>query len=361
MALEHYDVIIIGQGLAGSLLAWRCHTRNKKVLIIDKGRGTNASGVAAGIINPVTGPRVVKQANADAYLLSAGNLYRNLESKFNTSLYCDRSFRRIFQTDEELDYWLRRCHDPDYDNFLKCQNHDSNESNSVNLFKDPMGSGMHANVMQLDTPKTLQMLKTYFQQQHAYIQESIDYEDVELLEVGVRIGAIEADHLVFCDGYAVINNPWFKHLPIKPAKGDILSFETNMNLGSQIQSFGRWFLPVDNHVFKFGANYEWHNYDETPSVMAKKQLIKEFSRALKSRFQREFPFQLKNHQSGIRACTGDRNALIGTHPEYRQLSLFNGFGTKGCLTIPRLSENFCSHLFENTPLDSENSINRLSR
>jgi len=52
------DFLIVGQGLAGSLMAWELMQRGKTVLIVDNGL-ENASRVAAGLINPVTGMRFV--------------------------------------------------------------------------------------------------------------------------------------------------------------------------------------------------------------------------------------------------------------------------------------------------------------
>ena len=64
------DYLIIGQGLAGSLLAWELIQRDCKVVIIDNGK-ENASQVAAGLINPITGMRFVKSADVDTLLPAA--------------------------------------------------------------------------------------------------------------------------------------------------------------------------------------------------------------------------------------------------------------------------------------------------
>jgi len=56
------DFLIVGQGLAGSLLAWELIQRGCSVLVVDKGE-ENASQVAAGLINPVTGIRFVKSGS----------------------------------------------------------------------------------------------------------------------------------------------------------------------------------------------------------------------------------------------------------------------------------------------------------
>ena len=53
------DYLIIGQGLAGSLLAWELIQRRCSVVVVDNGN-ENASQIAAGLINPITGMRFVK-------------------------------------------------------------------------------------------------------------------------------------------------------------------------------------------------------------------------------------------------------------------------------------------------------------
>ena len=70
------DAIIVGQGLAGSLLAFALHQRGQQVMLLDDGV-VNASQVAAGLINPVTGQRLVKSVSA-SQLLQAKFCYQQL-------------------------------------------------------------------------------------------------------------------------------------------------------------------------------------------------------------------------------------------------------------------------------------------
>ena len=51
------DYLIVGQGIAGSLLAMNLIERGKSVLVVDDGHRHAASKVAAGLINPITGRR----------------------------------------------------------------------------------------------------------------------------------------------------------------------------------------------------------------------------------------------------------------------------------------------------------------
>ena len=59
------DYIIVGQGLAGSLIAYELLKRNRKILVYDLPEENQSSSVAAGLFNPVTGRRFVKTWKAD--------------------------------------------------------------------------------------------------------------------------------------------------------------------------------------------------------------------------------------------------------------------------------------------------------
>ena len=83
------DFLIVGQGLAGSLLAWELMQRGSKVLIVDSGM-PNASQVAAGLINPITGMRFVKTTDVDVLLPTAKAHYSNLEQTFGQTFYVEK-------------------------------------------------------------------------------------------------------------------------------------------------------------------------------------------------------------------------------------------------------------------------------
>src|ERR1041385_3675398 len=53
------DYIIIGQGICGTFLSWNLLKAGKKILVIDESQKFSSTKVASGIINPVTGRRVV--------------------------------------------------------------------------------------------------------------------------------------------------------------------------------------------------------------------------------------------------------------------------------------------------------------
>ena len=56
------------------------------------------------------------------------------------------------------------------------------------------------------------------------------------------------------------------------------------------------------------------------------------------------------HEVGVRPTTTDRNAFVGSISELKNAYCFNGFGSKGCLTIPAHAELFCEHVLNDRPL-----------
>ena len=67
MSAPHVDFLIVGQGLAGSILALNLQQRGKSVLVIDNEHYGSASQVAAGLINPVNGHRLNLTDNFEQY------------------------------------------------------------------------------------------------------------------------------------------------------------------------------------------------------------------------------------------------------------------------------------------------------
>ena len=69
-------------------------------------------------------------------------------------------------------------------------------------------------------------------------------------------------------------------------------------------------------------------------------------------------FEVIDHQVGIRPTTPDRRPIIGKHPTFNNLLLFNGLGTKGYLMAPLLAKEFVDYLDNDKELDKEVRIER---
>ncbi|PPD47588.1 MAG: FAD-dependent oxidoreductase [Methylobacter sp.] len=338
------DFIIIGQGLAGSLLAWELLQRGCKVLIVDNNQ-ENASQVAAGLINPVTGMRLVKTSEIDTLLPVATRRYAELTAYFQQPFYIEKPMLRILRSENEASYLEQRLADPNYQDYLAAIEPSGSFSTSFGLVQQK-----HTGY--LLTQPLLTCLKSFFIAKNCYRTAVVDYADIEL-------GAMQswqnitAKHIVFCEGFQGASNPWFSWLPFKPVKGEILTLSHQAALPDNILNNGHWLIPTTKRLIRVGATFDRDNLNTLPTEQGKNELLAA-TRTLTS----ETSIDIIDHKANIRPCTADRKPFIGRHPEYPQLLIFNGFGAKGSLQIPWHSQQLAGHLFVSHALPHSCDIKR---
>ncbi|HEY8097295.1 MAG TPA: FAD-binding oxidoreductase [Methylobacter sp.] len=369
------DFLIIGQGLAGSLLAWELIQRGCKVIIVDNGQ-ENASQVAAGLINPITGMRFVKSADVDMLLPTAKHHYSQLADFFQQTFYIEKPMLRIFRSESELINAGKRLNNPDYQAFL---GDIQPPGNATNHLATPFGFLEQKQTGYLLTRPLLNSLKAYFIAKNCFRQADFDYRDVQL-QPSLRWQDISPRQIIFCEGYQATQNPWFSWLPFQPVKGEILTLEHQTELPDKILNYGNWLVPLNARQIRIGASFDRENLNTQATEQGKNDLLSALSDltdytkvvrtqdltvrpelvegwAVKSKFDLTHTI-LINHLAGIRPCTLDKQPFIGQHPQHNQIAIFNGFGAKGSLQIPWYSQHFADTLLSGTPLPHSCNIQR---
>ncbi|MES0371872.1 MAG: FAD-dependent oxidoreductase [Mariprofundaceae bacterium] len=345
-----HDILIVGSGLAGSSLAYRLMQSGKRVLLIADPDTPSASRVAAGLINPVTGQRLVLQNNIEALLATALSFYHQLEELFDQKLLHSREMLRVIRNEKEAKAWKKRKEDPAYKPYLG----DFKESNSdINA---PAGLFSQHHTGFLDTNRLLDSLHRHFLEQQAMQAAKVHYNDISVTPDGVQWQDIHAKQMIFCEGWRGSNNPWFNHLPFQPAKGEIVTFYTDFRLPEHIINAGNWIIPIDQHTFKLGATYDWNVLDESVTDDAKEKLMQ----AMNQIFVDPPKSRLIEQSAGVRPGSRDKEPFIGFHHEHPQLGIFNGFGSKGSLLTPWYSEVFARHITHGDALPASANITRFN-
>ena len=343
------DFLIIGQGLAGSLLAWVLIQRGCRVIVADNG-DENASRVAAGIVNPVTGIRLAKTADADTLLAAAADCYARLPAVSGQSFYTGKPMIRIFRDDSELAQAVKRIKDVNYRPYLSDI---AFPGQTLDGLATPYGYCLQNQCGYLSTAPLLTCLKKIFTQHNAYRQSDVPYKAIGC-NTFVHWEDITAKQVIFCEGYRARQNPWFSWLPFRPAKGEILTLAQHSELPDAILNFGHWLLPLDSGEMRTGATFDREFIDTKPTGDGRIRLLN----SLKSLSPDLARSPVLRHQAGIRPCTADRYPFIGQHPDYKQLAIFNGFGSKGSLQIPWYSLRFADFLLTGKPLPASCDIQR---
>lgn len=339
------DFLIVGQGLAGSLLAWQLMQLGCKVIIVDNGL-ENASQVAAGLINPVTGMRLVKNADVDVLLPVAKHCYVQLASFFSQNFYVEKTMLRIFNSNKERDHAIKRLQNSVYQAYL------GEMLTSVDPLKTPYGYLVQQQTGYLLTRLLLGCLKDFFIDRACYRQQAFNVADIQF-QPRLHWQGIFTKRIIFCEGYHACNNPYFDWLPFQAAKGEILTLNHPHTLPDTMLNYGHWLIPLNNQQIRVGATFDWQNLNNQPTEQGKNNLLNSINTVLDN-----FHYQLVQHHANVRPCTLDKQPFIGFHPQHPQLGIFNGFGAKGSLQIPWYAQQFTDTLINHAPLPLTCDIQR---
>ncbi len=92
--------LIVGQGLAGSCLAWEFWRRGIPFRIVDQGGG-GSTRVAAGMINPITGKNFEPSWRIDEFHSQAISFYLKLEEMLDVKLWHPLPVLRLASSENE--------------------------------------------------------------------------------------------------------------------------------------------------------------------------------------------------------------------------------------------------------------------
>lgn len=339
-------MLIVGQGLAGSLLAWELINRQCRVLVVDAG-DENASQVAAGLINPVTGQRLFKHPSVAACLQTAFRHYRHLGEVFGQPFLVEQSMLRILQSEQEYNFAIKRLAEPDYQPYL------SGLTEAMTGINAPYRILQQQQTGYLQTRLLLHHLRLFLESTDSFRQIRLAYDELMRQPV-LQWQSVRPGHIVFCEGYQGVDNPWFGGLPFRLVKGEILACEATGNLPDAILNYGKWLIPQAGRQFKTGAGFETRQLDLAPTAEAKAGLLAELAKVCTLLGE----VRVKEHKAGIRPATSDKQPLLGTHPRDARLHIFNGFGSRGSLTIPWCAERFADWLLLERPLPEYADVRR---
>lgn len=343
------DYIIVGQGIAGSMLAWHLLSAGKTVLIVDEFHLNSASRIASGIINPVTGKRLVKSWKVDELIPFAERTYRHLEKDLGIKIFSRKKICRIFSNKEDFQFFRNKL---ELDELPRGVNP---LKEIPDLFNDATLGGIEiSESYQLDYPVLLTALRKLFLDRRILHDEKFDFKSMDFGQGKIYYRGIIASKIIFCEGSA-LGNPYFKWLPFNLAKGEVITVSMEGFPQDCIWHKGVFILPLENNTFRVGATYEWNFADDCPSEAGKQELAFRLSRAVR------IPFDIIQHDAAIRPTVVDRRPMVGLHPKNKELGVFNGLGTKGASLAPFFSHQFAMHLVNGSPLDKEVSIDRFSK
>jgi glycine/D-amino acid oxidase-like deaminating enzyme len=337
------DIIVVGLGLAGTLLVNELIQSGKSVIAFDDPEQPKASNVAAGIVNPVVFRQMTKSWMADSAFPEMEKTCRQLEELLGMPIYNPSKICRVFGKDD-LELWRRKEISNGLQIYLES---DFGLTNRNHLINAPYGTGIICRAGRLDISKLITGFSKFLAQQQLLENCKFELDKLKLTGNSASYKNIVAEKIIFCEGSLAAQNPFFNNLKFKSSKGEVIDLHIpGLNL-SEIISSDIFILPTGGENYKIGATYSWDlsNWQTTDS--ARTELILKFKKIYSG------DYRILNHQAGIRPTMHDRKPVLGFLPEIPQIGIFNGLGSKGVLLGPYFAKQFAEYISGKTKSISE--------
>ncbi|ASB50674.1 NAD(P)/FAD-dependent oxidoreductase [Alkalitalea saponilacus] len=325
--------LLIGQGLAGSVLAWQMLEHQMDFHVMDSPSLPKSSMVAAGLYNPLMFNSLRVARMTDKLWPEMHKTYSAIEKTIGKRiLHPMKSVKML--NDEELSDWQSKQQSPPGKYIGKIL-----PQMQISGIKPFSAVGFILESGYVDIPQLIDGISKILHQKKLMIIEDLDYSSMEYQNERFEIGnQISAKNIIFCEGAAVIKNPWFKNAGFHPNKGEIIKIETELNDIEYIIRDKVFLLPSGKKRFKVGASY-LHN--QTNGLPEKKNLP-----LLTTKLEQliSIPYTITDHKAGMRPAVKDRIPVLGSHTKNKNMMIMNGMGSKGVVYAPYCAKIMMDYL-----------------
>lgn len=312
---------IVGQGLAGTCLAWALWKRGVAFLLTDRGNG-GSSRVAAGMINPLTGKNFEPSWRIAEFLPQALEFYAEVEAQLGRKLWYPFPVLRLAGSDKEWRKIVSKLDAPDVTPWVVGE---------VAAAAGWTGAVEVKGGGRLDTRAFMDGSREFFESLGCY-----QLGEVAMAEI--------KPHEIRCEGAAGLLAGHYG--PHRCAKGEILTLraagwdESRILIGA-----GGWMVPQGGGVFRVGSTYEWAELDDLPTAKGRLR-VEEIAARLGGE-----AYEVIGHEAGVRPILRRSQPLIG--PLDGGGWMFNALGSKGALYGPGMAARLVRWLIDGTPPEPE--------
>ncbi|HET6255274.1 MAG TPA: FAD-dependent oxidoreductase [Puia sp.] len=339
------DVLVVGQGICGTFFSRELDRVGLSYLIIDDEQPSTASRAAAGLINPVTGRRMVKTWLIDELLPFVREAYGEWLRPVRVVDF--------FPTPQMRLAFVKRCEEGA--EHLRLPRREE-EHGWDELFRYELGYGVIEPCYLVDVQGLLRRARAELRGRGVLREERLMAEELTVRNDGVQYREMQARWVIFCDGVAGAREGYFTRLPFAPNKGEALIVEApGLEKATDVFKRGISLAPWKDGLFWVGSSYEWEFDDPGPTAA-----FRERTEAVLRDWLR-LPFRTMEHFAAVRPATLERRPFVGLHPGYPAVGILNGMGTKGCSLAPFFARQLAELLISGTAVRPDADVARFRR
>jgi glycine/D-amino acid oxidase-like deaminating enzyme len=343
------DYLIVGQGLAGSLVAFELQRRGRSFMVVDYEKQNASSRIAAGMFTPINGKRMLVSWMAEELLRSGAETYPALEKLLHESFYFQRNIYQLFGSVKEQNDMMMQLSQPAFMQYVRLNPpNEKNVSHTFGAF-EVTHSGF------VDTGALCHAVRSWLHEKNVLYSERFNHDALEQADQSWEYKGAGFKNVIFCEGAASPANPYFAYIPFKLCKGEILVVRVpGINTGKILKK-GVYLVHLHDDLFKAGSTYEWNDLSETPGKAGLESITMRLGELL------TVPYEVVDHLAGIRPTIHDRKPVLGMHPRFTNMFIFNGLGTRGVMQAPYFARHLLAHIEEGKPLIKEVDVRRFDQ
>lgn len=345
------DYIIIGQGICGTFLSWNLVKEGKSVVVIDEANHYSSSKVASGVLNPVTGRRVVTVWMANELFPFCKDIYTQVSQTIGVNVIEQKNTISFANSVQMLEGYRKRAEEEN--SYISAVTNKEAQAAYFNFVFDCFEINP---TYLINLPLLLSRWRNQLQASSSLLEEKFDDSLLQFSGDGVQYKNFNASRIIFCNGVKTFESAYWKNLPYVYNKGEVLIAEIPGLPATNIYKFGPLtIVPWKNNLWWVGSTYE----NEFETAGPTEQFKNAFAASLKSVLK--IPFTIVDHMAAIRPAAVERRPFVGLHPYHPALGILNGMGTKGCSIGPWFAKQLTDHLLHGTTIDPLADTKRFNR
>ena len=335
-----HDVLIIGHGLAGSVLSERLRKRGLRHHIFDHPKKYRSTQAAAGVVNPISLRRDLLTWRAKELLPLTRSHFKELGDRLGVTAWHDLDLIKIFPTANEVKQW-HRAMNSDASDLLSLEERPEVAQAGIAA---PLGYGVVKQCAWVDLTELLRAHRTELIADGSLSEFTIEEKDIVTISDGVRVHGRSAKWIIHCEG------PFHQLSGLVPVKGEVLTLRIPGLRLKNIVHRGVFLLPIGDECFKLGSTFVWDNAFSGPTGEGRDHLLAKLKELL------PHEVEILDHQAGVRPAARDRRPILGKIAPGH--AVMNGLGARGVMVAPWCADHLIDHLFEGKPLHPEVDLQR---
>jgi glycine oxidase len=302
--------------------------RGMSFAVFDEPEQNVCTVVAAGLFNPVTGQKLTRTWMAEDIFPYLHRFYPAAEELTGHHFFYPLPLYRPFTTVEEQNEWMGKSADGRYRGDID----QLYTTATVDGVRDVLGGLMLKNCGFINSSVFTKAIREQITRKGSFQATGFHYPKLVINSNHVLYEDIKAAGIIFCEGTGVSRNPWFNALPIHGLKGETIYIKSDYRK-DVIVNRGVYMVPGNaSGEWRVGATYNLSDKTNNTTREGRTELEQKLKTLV------NFPFEVTGQDWGIRPTSADRRPILGKHPKFDPLYIFNGLGTKGVSLAPYFSE-----------------------